>query len=439
MPGLTILRTLFQRCNSATSSPTDPSSVTAFYKEHCIYLPAMLGWFFFSALLSLYNKYVFGSSHLAFPCPLLMTSVHFLSQWGFSYTISSIYPVTLGGDQVSGMSWKTFLGIAIPCGLVTSADVGFSNLALVRISVTFYTMVKASSPIFVVLSAYLFGIEKITTPLILVVIVICMGELLTVLGEVKFDLIGFILCFIASVLSGMRWTVVQLKIQSLEPKLKSTFATMRILSPFMFLFMVGMSLVKEQPWNSLGEWIGSFEDLIRTLSLAVFGASLAICMVFCEFYLIMRSSAIVLMIGGVLKELNTILFGVYVFGDELNAINILGCVVVFTGVILYKASLHVRKLEKQYDTLTEVCGSHSERGNENETSGDGNPNGDEGSEQACGYTNSGDYTYLDKNNKDDNDVVAVNTFVIDDEEDNKENETINDKNHVTSSSQHEII
>ena len=37
----------------------EPSRVTmarTFYEEHCIYLPAMLGWFLFSSLLSAYNK-----------------------------------------------------------------------------------------------------------------------------------------------------------------------------------------------------------------------------------------------------------------------------------------------------------------------------------------------------------------------------------------------
>jgi hypothetical protein len=64
---------------------------------------------------------------------------------------------------------------------------------------TFYTMVKSSSPIFVVASAYVFGIEKITPALILTVLIISAGELLTVMGEVAFDLIGFLLVLSASI------------------------------------------------------------------------------------------------------------------------------------------------------------------------------------------------------------------------------------------------
>ena len=186
------------------------TSFKSFYAEHCVYLPAMLGWFFFSALISTYNKYIFGEKHMAFPCPLLFTSIHFLLQWIVSYTLSSVWPAFFGGDQVKAMTWKQFLAISIPCGLVTSGDVGLSNLALVRISLTFYTMVKASAPVFVVASAYIFGIEKITCTLIMVVLIISAGEFLTVWGEAEFELVGFLLCLGASVVTGMRWTVSKL-------------------------------------------------------------------------------------------------------------------------------------------------------------------------------------------------------------------------------------
>eukprot|EP00567_Pseudictyota_dubia_P015126 CAMPEP_0197435760 /NCGR_PEP_ID=MMETSP1175-20131217/3293_1 /TAXON_ID=1003142 /ORGANISM="Triceratium dubium, Strain CCMP147" /LENGTH=409 /DNA_ID=CAMNT_0042964875 /DNA_START=104 /DNA_END=1333 /DNA_ORIENTATION=- len=322
-----------------------------FYHDHCVYLPAMLGWFFFSAAISSYNKYVFGASHMAFPCPLLLTSIHFLVQWTVSFAVTAAYPEVLGGDQVKGMTWKKFLGVSIPCGLVTSGDVGLSNLALVRISITFYTMVKASAPIFVVASAFVFGIERITVSLIVVVFIIAAGEFLTVLGEVNFDTIGFVLCLCASVLSGMRWTIVQLKIQRLDPPLKSTLATMRILSPVMFISMFLLSMVLERPWVKLGpgsgtNYFASVNDGLFTLSLGLGGAFLAIAMVLCEFYLIMKSNAIVLMIGGVVKEMITILMGVLAFGDILNAVNIAGFCVVFLGVVTYKVTFHMNKMER---------------------------------------------------------------------------------------------
>jgi hypothetical protein len=56
------------------------------------------------------NKVIFGQNLGAFPCPLLLTSVHFFVQWMFSYTVSSEFPDFFGGTAVENMSWSTFLG-----------------------------------------------------------------------------------------------------------------------------------------------------------------------------------------------------------------------------------------------------------------------------------------------------------------------------------------
>lgn len=129
------------------------------------------------------------------------------------------------------------------------------------------------------------------------------------MGEVDFVMKGFVMCLMATCLSGARWTLVQLKIQGLDPPLKTTVATMRVLSPFMALSMTIVALALEQPWNSLQSVIYSWGSLLNVLSLGFGGASLAICMIMCEFFLIMHSNAIVLMIGGVIKEILTIFIG----------------------------------------------------------------------------------------------------------------------------------
>ena len=92
-------------------------------------------------------------------------------------------------------------------------------------------MIKSSSPIWVLLSAFIFGIEKVSCNLIAVGVMIMAGELLTAFGEVEFDAIGFVLCACAAMCSGIRWTLMQLKVQKLDPPLKSAVVTMRVLAP----------------------------------------------------------------------------------------------------------------------------------------------------------------------------------------------------------------
>mmetsp|Transcript_36606 Transcript_36606/g.37023 ORF Transcript_36606/g.37023 Transcript_36606/m.37023 type:complete len:405 (-) Transcript_36606:1738-2952(-) len=317
-------------------------AIASFYNEHCIYLPAMLGWFLFSSLLSTYNKYVFGDNHIHFPCPLLLTTIHFSIQWGFAHIACALFPQKFGTERVTNMTWKEWASISVPCGMVTALDVGLSNLALVSITLTFYTMVKSSTPVFVLGWAYIFKIERITWKLVGVIIVIAAGELLTVYGEVNFVLHGFILCLSASVLSGARWTLVQLKLKQLDPPLKSTIVTMKLLAPSMFWGMLLLSIIIERPWIKLKDE-KNVHELLRVSLLGLLGGFFAVFMLLCEFYLILRASAIILMIGGVIKELTTIMIGVSIFGDQLNILNTTGVCIVFLGVVIYKIVFHLEK------------------------------------------------------------------------------------------------
>jgi solute carrier family 35 protein C2 len=288
----------------------DNENLSSFYYEHCTYLPAMVGWFLFSALLSSYNKFVFGEGHMAFPCPLLLTSIHFGIQWAVAHSACWCFPVALGTERVQRMTWKEWLSISLPCGIVTSGDIGLSNLSLVTITITFYTMVKASTPIFVLGWAYLLGIERITWSLIGVIAVIAMGEFLTVAGEVDFDPYGFSMCLTASMLSGARWTLVQLKLQTMEPPLKTTLVTMKLLSPSMFWSMLFLSMVIEKPWTKFHITDENYQsEISRVLGLGMMGGGIAVAMILCEFYLILHATAIILMIGGVIKEMITIFIG----------------------------------------------------------------------------------------------------------------------------------
>lgn len=244
------------------------------------------------------------------------------------------------------MTWKEWFHTSFPCGLITALDVGLSNLSMVTITLTFYTMVKSSTPVFVLGWAYLFGIERITWPLIGVIMVIAVGEFLTVFGETEFVIHGFVLCLSASVLSGARWTLVQKNLQSMDPPLKSTITTMRLLAPSMFWSMLIISIVIERPWIKLRQEENS-DEVLRVFALGLVGGVFAVCMILCEFYLILHATAIILMIGGVIKELTTIVIGVSFFGDQLNAVNITGVCIVFSGVLLYKVVFHLEKSENK--------------------------------------------------------------------------------------------
>jgi len=292
-----------------------------------------------------------------FPCPLLMTSIHFLIQWLFSEAACAWFPVQLGSERVSRMTWKEWAMIGVPCGLVTALDVGLSNLSMVTLSLTFYTMVKSSAPIFVLAWAFLLKLEPITLQLIGVILIIVFGEFVSVYGAVDFKIVGFLLCLSASMFSGLRWTLVQSKLQTLEPPLESTIVTMKILAPSMFWSMLIISMVIEQPWNKLQDYENEMYQSNPVLFvgiLGLLGGSCAVFMILCEFFLILKASAIILMIGGVIKELTTIGAGVLLFGDEITTRKAIGVGIIFVGVALYKVVFHLQKKESHTAAMEAV-------------------------------------------------------------------------------------
>lgn len=117
--------------------------------------------------------------------------------------------------------WTTL----VPCGLATSLDIGLSNTSMRYISLSLYTMLKSTTPIFVVLVAWFMRLEKVTWRLVAVVCVMCVGVVLmvsspkdSVSGSKVSDrgeyILGVVLVLLASVMSGVRWGLTQLWLHS---------------------------------------------------------------------------------------------------------------------------------------------------------------------------------------------------------------------------------
>lgn len=132
----------------------------------------------------------------------------------------------------------------VPNGTATGLDIGLSNFSLSLITLSFYTMCKSTTPIFLLAFCFLWRIERRAPAappgapaapgrvsqqacadagggpprrpswgLAGVVGVISAGLALLVAGETEFDGLGFALVMAASALSGLRWTITQLQLQ----------------------------------------------------------------------------------------------------------------------------------------------------------------------------------------------------------------------------------
>lgn len=187
-------------------------------------------------------------------------------------------------------------------------------------------MVKSSTPVWVLLFSFLFGFEKPKLALIAIITVIVTGVFLTIEGETKFDMIGFILVLVAAIVSGLRWNLTQLLLQQDRIGINSPITTLYYLSPVMFITMAILSLIFENPIDQFrqSEHFDNIFHVLESFGLMAIGGLLAFAMTLAELYLIKNTNTVTLSVAGISKEIVVITLSVIVYGDELTPKNILG-------------------------------------------------------------------------------------------------------------------
>ncbi|KAK6348659.1 Triose-phosphate Transporter [Orbilia javanica] len=220
-----------------------------------------------------------------------------------------------------------------PCGMATGLDIGLGNMSLKYISLAFYTMCKSSSLAFVLIFAFIFRLEKPTVKLISVISVMTIGVIMMVADEAAFVLIGFILVMLASILSGLRWSLTQLLLLR-NPATSNPFSSIFFLAPVMFVSL----LVIAVPVEGLGKFWGRWMELIGEwgifpgIGMLIAPGVVAFCMTASEFALLRRTSVVTLSICGIFKEVVTITASTTIFHDVLTPVNITGLLVTILSI-----------------------------------------------------------------------------------------------------------
>ncbi|KAG1716084.1 hypothetical protein ID866_1056 [Astraeus odoratus] len=260
----------------------------------------ILSWFTFATVLSVYNKWMFSYDHFGFPYPLFVTTVHMFVQFVLAAVLRFIHPRRFRSENKPTV--KAYGTKAVPAAVSTSVDIGLSNVSLKTITLSFYTMCKSSSLIFVLIFAFLFRLEKFSLRLVTVILVIFGGVLLMVASETAFVLSGFLLVMTASEHGDG---------QSCCDHLLA---------------------IPDHGFNFGHHYLTS---TINTSALITLPGVLAFCMVLSEFYIIQRAGVLPMSIAGIAKEVSTITVSAWFFGDELTPLNITGVAITTCGIALF--------------------------------------------------------------------------------------------------------
>jgi solute carrier family 35 protein C2 len=242
----------------------------------------ILTWFLFATVLSVYNKWLFSPNYFNFPFPLFVTTVHMFIQFLLAALLRCTFLRSFVSDRRPTL--RSYSIKAAPPAVATGLDIGLSNVSLKSITLSFYTMCKSSSLIFVLLFAFLFRLESFSVRLVIVILIIFAGVLLMVASETAFVLSGFLMVMFASICGGLRWSLTQVVMQDKSMGLDNPPSMIFWLSPATTVSVALMSIA----WEG---WIKVFStpffataaSTANTLLMFIAPGILAFCMVLSEY------------------------------------------------------------------------------------------------------------------------------------------------------------
>eukprot|EP01135_Chromosphaera_perkinsii_P001396 Nk52_evm13s166 gene=Nk52_evmTU13s166 len=314
----------------------------------------VVSWYTLSIGLTFYNKWLFHTYDLSLP--LTITTVHMFTTYFVSVLARSVLFMWTGIPRVK-IPWGPFLKQCVPCGVASCLDIACSNMSLMFITVSLYTMVKGSSIVFLLLFAFILRVEKPKFVLFGIVVLISSGVVLATYGDTSFCLEGFLLILFASAMHGLRWVIAQKLLHKEELGLNNPIDTIYHVAPVMGVCMIPLVLLIEGPaFLDHPKLDFQFEKATAFLSLGIvmFGGVVAFTMNVVEFLVISLTSSVTMSVAGIFKEICTIVLAVVFLGERLSVLNVLGLIISLVGISSYNAYKFHQRMYKDnnYETAT---------------------------------------------------------------------------------------
>jgi drug/metabolite transporter (DMT)-like permease len=172
-------------------------------------------------------------------------------------------------------------------------------------------MVKSAAPVFVLLFAFLFRLETPTFKLLAIITLICLGVFLMVQNESHFSPLGYVQVQLATVFSGLRWSLTQVLLEHKALGSHNPLATTFFLSPVMGVALLVACVAVEGGVGPLSPApnptdLPHLQTVGMTLFTALFilgGGVISFLMVYAEYRVICETSVVSFSVAGILKEI----------------------------------------------------------------------------------------------------------------------------------------
>eukprot|EP00914_Ancora_sagittata_P012545 GHVO01024098.1.p1 GENE.GHVO01024098.1~~GHVO01024098.1.p1 ORF type:complete len:351 (+),score=24.39 GHVO01024098.1:3-1055(+) len=298
---------------------------------------SVLFWYITSIAMTASNKIVF--DRLDFNYPVLVTFLHFalmslVLKIGFSWF--SFFP------EIPSMDVVRYLKFIVPIALCCAGDIALTNMSYAMVSLSVITVLKSSLVVFTYIFAVIFGLERFSFRLLLVVLFIAASIAATVPGMEINNTLGILCLCLAIVGAAIRWVVVhhQLQKNNLTP-LQLMLLTQPLASIFLGPFAVFVdvrALAREDDYGSI----------TYAISLVLASVMIGFLLILAEYHLVNVTSSLSLTVAGVGKEVATISLSSIAFSEKLPWRTLVGIGCSIMGILMYSV---IRMIENGKEKL----------------------------------------------------------------------------------------
>ena len=161
-------------------------------------------------IVTIFQSMLLSANHFYFPFPIFSAAVtNFVQLIGAALVIGYYGRLgRLGREILTQNGWKATYQAVLPCSFVTAAELSISLISLQYVTVSFFTMVKSSSIIFILLGSFMTGQERVNVFLISVILLTGGGVILAAWdpkSTAGLEVIGFSLVLLSSILNAGTW------------------------------------------------------------------------------------------------------------------------------------------------------------------------------------------------------------------------------------------
>ncbi|KAJ2916576.1 hypothetical protein MD484_g3853, partial [Candolleomyces efflorescens] len=282
-------------------------------------------WIVLSSAVILYNNHVYNT--LMFKYPVFLVTFHL----AFAAVGTRVLQRTthlLDAAKDIHMSKDMFMKSILPIGMLFSGSLVLSNTAYLYLSVAYIQMLKAFTPVAILLISWSFRLQEPNKKLAIIVVMISTGVALTSQGELHFNLFGFLTQAAAVGFESSRLVMIQILLHNLkmDPLVSLHYyaPVCAVITACIIPFTEGLA-----PFYAL-------KDLGALVLLS--NAGVAFLLNVAAVFLVGVGSGLILTLAGVFKDILLITGSVIIFGASVSPMQVFGYSIALCGLVLFKTS-----------------------------------------------------------------------------------------------------